>query len=116
MEGARVLRLRRGRNGIEGADIDWNGSLSTLFCQQLVLAAGAWSHELLAGIGVCLPLIRKKCLVLVAARASLPIDRITDCLDVTKADGTSGDVTLVPFYDKTLAAGTDFKVVYNVRE
>lgn len=26
-----------------------------------------------------------------------------------------GDVTLVPFDDKTLAAGTDFKVVYELR-
>jgi len=116
MEGARVLRLRRGRNGIEGVDVDWNGDQWTLSCQQLVLAAGAWSHELLGEIGVRLPLIRKRCLVLAAARASLPIDKITVCLDVTKADGTSGDVTLVPFHDKTLAAGTDFKVVYNLRD
>ena len=40
---------------------------------------------------------------------------ITVCLDVKKEDGTSGDVTLVPYSEKTLAAGTDFKVVYNLR-
>lgn len=88
MQGARVLRLRRGRSGIEGVDFDWNGDQLTLSCEQCVLATGAWSYELLSGIGVRLPLIRKKCLVLVVKREQLPVDQTTVCLDVTKEDGT----------------------------
>jgi hypothetical protein len=44
----------------------------------------------------------------------LPLDQIVVCLDVKKEDHTLGDVTLVPFDGKTLAAGTDFKVVYDL--
>lgn len=114
MKGARVLRLRRGRNGITGVDYDWNGEQHTLTCDQCVLAAGAWSYELLKEINIELPIIRKKCIVLSFKRNSLPVDKITVWLGVQKEDGTRADLTLVPFHHETLAAGTDFRVVYQL--
>lgn len=116
MEGARVLRLRRGRNGVTGVDYDWNSDQRTLLCDQCILAAGAWSYELLKEINVELPIIRKKCIVLSFKRDSLFVDKITVWLDVKKEDGTRADFTLVPFHQETLAAGTDFKVVYQLDE
>lgn len=44
------------------------------------------------------------------------LDRITVWLDVQKEDGTRADVTVVPFKNQILAAGTDFRVVYRVGE
>ncbi len=117
MEGARVLRLLRGTSGITGVDFDWQGEQSTLSCDQCVLAAGAWSYDLLKDIGIRLPLIRKKCLILVIEnQPSFHVDKITVCLDVIKEDGTISDVSLVPFDGKILAAGTDFRVVYELRD
>jgi glycine/D-amino acid oxidase-like deaminating enzyme len=116
IEGARVLRLRRGRNGIDGVEVERNGDHTTLSCRQCVLAAGAWSLELLSEASIRLPLIRKKCLVLSIDRKRLPVDKITVWLDVAKEDGTFTDVTLVPFGEFTLAAGTDFRVVYRLRD
>ncbi|MES2180325.1 MAG: FAD-dependent oxidoreductase [Gemmatimonadota bacterium] len=119
MEGARVLDLRRGPHGMTGVDYEWHGRRGTLTCDQCIVAAGAWSHELLEGIGVSLPLIRKKCLVVAFKRgireSQQDLDRITVWLDVEKEDGTRGDFTLVPYRDHILAAGTDFRVVYGVR-
>ena len=116
MEGAKFLGLRHDSYGIT-VDVDWRGTPSTLSCKHCVLAAGAWSYELLRNIGVRhLPLIRKKCPVLVIKRAALPVSQITVCLDVTKGDGTLGDVSLVPFYDEVLAAGTDFEEVTDLED
>jgi glycerol-3-phosphate dehydrogenase len=116
MKGAKVLKLLGTENRVTGvAGVDWEGEQFTLSCQQCVVAAGAWSYELLSGIGVRLPLIIKKCLVLEIPK-KLPVSKITVCLDVGKEDGTYGDVTLVPYKGKTLAAGTDFKVVYDPGE
>jgi len=114
VRGARVLKLRKENNRIIGVDFECKGKEETLSCELCVLATGAWSYELLRDIGVHLPLIRKKCLILVVKREMLPLDQIVVCLDVKKEDGTFGDVTLVPFDGKTLAAGTDFKVVYDL--
>lgn len=116
MKGAKVVKLRSATNGITGVDVDWEGHQFTLSCEQCVLAAGAWSQELLRDVGVRLPLIVKKCLVLEVPNEKLPVSQITVCLDVEKEDGTPGDVTLVPYQGKTLAAGTDFKVVYDPGE
>ncbi len=114
IEGARVLRLSRGRDGISGVVYEWTGEQRSLSCNQCIVAAGAWSLELLKDIEVPLPLIRKKCAVVVFRRKQLNVDKITVWLDVTKEDGTIGDFTLVPFKTQTLAAGPDFKVVYQL--
>ena len=122
MEGATVLRLRRGTTGIAGVDYEWKGGRGTLLCDQCVLSAGAWSYELLRNIDTDLPLIRKKCLVMAfkptgrGPTRGVSFDRITVWLDVQKEDGTRADFTIVPFDRRLLAAGTDFRVVYQVGE
>ncbi len=110
LQRGKVLRLLPGQNGITGVDYECKKEQKTLLCEQCVVAAGAWSYELLKGINVNLPIIRKKCIIL--ELNSKIVDKITVCLDMKKEDGTVSDASLVPFGDKTLAAGTDFKVVY----
>src|SRR5205823_4447949 len=98
--------LRRGRNGITGVDYTWEGNQRTVSCEQCVVAAGVWTYDLLRGIGVNLPIIRKKCIVLVVKAESMRVDKITVCLDVDKEDGTISDASLVPFRRLDSSSGT----------
>ena len=116
LEGAKVLRLCRKTMGIAGVEYELRGKLCTLSCNQCVLAAGAWSYGLLREIDIDLPLVRKKCLVLAFKRASHTkrLRQITVWLDIKKEDGTQADFTLVPFRGQVLAAGTDFRLIYQL--
>jgi glycine/D-amino acid oxidase-like deaminating enzyme len=79
-------------------------------CGQCVLAAGAYSRGILSASGITPPdLILRKCVVF--EYDGELVHAITTCLDVLRHDGTKQDVTLVPFRNKTLAAGTGFTEV-----
>ena len=114
MEGGTVLALRTQKSRVIGVDYECGGRRSIISCDHVVLATGAWSQELLRPLNVKLPVVLKKCVV-VSFRRKRPaggLDRITSWLDLRKEDGTAGDFTLVPFRNRVLAAGTDFRVVY----
>jgi len=116
LEGAHVTRLLFDNQSrrVHGVGYRFDGREHEAGSDHIVLAAGAWSIELLAQIGdIRLPkLVRKKCVILSYPGELVP--GITVCLDVTKCDGSLGDTTLVPFHGRTLAAGIDWKPIHDV--
>lgn len=116
VEGAYVTRLLFDRisRRVQGVGYRVDGSEHEIVSDHTILAAGAWSVDLIRHVpDIQLPrLLRKKCVVLSYPGEFIP--GITVCLDVTKRDGSLGDTTLVPFHGRTLATGVDWRPVDDV--
>jgi glycine/D-amino acid oxidase-like deaminating enzyme len=93
---ATVQHLVREGNRITGVIYESNGEATLLQSRHVITATGAWTPNLLASIGVTLPMQNYKCPV-VTLEGEL-VERITCWMD--------GDVTLVPFRGTTLVADT----------
>jgi glycerol-3-phosphate dehydrogenase len=114
VEGARVTELLFDRQSrrIQGVVYKLDGSERELLSDHTVLAAGAWSIDLLEQTAdlrlreLVQKLVRKKCVILSYGKEY--VNGITVCLDVPKRDGSLGDTTLVPFGGATWAAGTSW--------
>jgi glycerol-3-phosphate dehydrogenase len=114
VEGARVTKhlFDRQSRRIQGVIYQLDGRERELISDHTVLAAGAWSIDLLQQTGdlrlqeFVRKVVRKKCVILSYAKEY--VKGITVCLDVPKRDGSLGDTTLVPFNGATWAAGTSW--------
>ncbi len=103
----RKLEIDKHHNQIIGLRYETSDGAHEIECGHCIVAMGAWSLDLLENSGVKTPpIIRKKCVVLKYEGELVP--SITVCLDIHKQDGNIADVTLVPFKEETLAAGTDW--------
>lgn len=110
VSGVVVSRIRVADDRVVGLDYVSKDGEHHMTCSRCVVAAGAWSGEILARSGIASPdVILRRCPVLEYDAELVP--GLTTCLDVSRSDGTLHDVTLVPFYGKTLAAGTGFTEV-----
>lgn len=114
IEGARVTRLLFDRQSrrMQGVVYTLDGREHELLSDHTVLAAGAWSIDLLEQTAdlqlqeLVRTLVRKKCIILSYPKEY--VKGITVCLDIPKRDGSLADTTLVPFNGGTLAAGTSW--------
>jgi glycerol-3-phosphate dehydrogenase len=114
VEGARVTKLLFDRQSrrMRGVVYKRDGRERELISDHTVLAAGAWSIELLEQTAdlqlheLVRKLVRKRCVILSYPKEY--VKGITVCLDVPKRDGSLGDTTLVPINGATWAAGTSW--------
>lgn len=107
---AHASRIRFEADGVKSVEFILDRDRYSLDCSRCVLAAGAWSNTLLDASGIGAPnLILRKCVVF--EYDDELVSGLTTCLDISGYDKTTRDVTLVPFYGKTLAAGTGFSEV-----
>ncbi len=109
VEGAAVLRIEQAKGSVTGILYQKGQDRVTLGCDYCVIAAGAWSLDLVDQIEIDVPLELKKCVIL-EYQGEL-VSQSVICLDIRKADGSVSDVALVPFRGRTYAAGTSFELV-----
>jgi len=98
VHGATVQHLLRDGDAITGMLYEIEGRTVCLHSPQCVVAAGAWSLELLRSIGVDLPVRRWKSHILTYPDGEL-VERILAWLDPAR-------LTIVPYAGKTLFADT----------